>query len=70
MEQAATREAWAKRIEKWKDSGVTAKEFATEIGVSPRSLAWWRWRLASKSSNAEAAALPVKRRRRRDKATS
>jgi hypothetical protein len=67
MEQAATREAWAKRIERWKDSGLTAKEFAAEIGISPRSLVWWRWRLASKPKLA-APAPPVKRRRRRDKA--
>src|SRR5262245_58574018 len=66
MEQAATREAWAKRIERWKDSGLTAKEFAAEIGISPRSLTWWRWRLASKPKLAPPAP-PVKRRRRQDK---
>ena len=29
----ATRETWAKRIEKWKASGRTAEEFASELGV-------------------------------------
>lgn len=42
----AVREAWAKRVERWKDSGLTAKEFAAEAGLNPRSLSWWRWRLA------------------------
>lgn len=69
MEQAATREAWSKRIERWKDNGLTAKDFAAEIGVSPRSLTWWRWRLDSESKIAPLAPA-VKRRRRRAKTRS
>lgn len=42
-----TRADWAKRIERWKDSGLTAKEFASETGVSARSLVWWQWKLGS-----------------------
>jgi hypothetical protein len=40
-----TREVWAKRIERWIDSGLTAKEFAAELGVNPSTLASWKWRL-------------------------
>ena len=36
---------WAKRVERLADSGLTAKEFATEIGVNANTLAGWRWRL-------------------------
>lgn len=43
---AALRETWAKRVERWKDSGLTAKEFQAESGINARSLSWWRWRLA------------------------
>ena len=34
-----------KRVERWLDSGLTAREFAAEIGVKPSTLASWRWRL-------------------------
>ncbi len=43
-----TREVWAKRIERLADSGLTAKEFAAEIGVNANTLAGWRWRLGAK----------------------
>jgi transposase len=41
----ASREVWAKRVERWKDSGLSAKEFAAELDVSPKSLTFWRWKL-------------------------
>jgi hypothetical protein len=39
------RAEWAKRVERWKDSGLTAKEFAGELGINPRSLVFWKWQL-------------------------
>src|SRR5262245_45922496 len=47
--ERATREAWTKRVERWKDSGLSAREFAAEIGVHPKSLSWWKWQLESKA---------------------
>ena len=44
------REAWAKRVERWVDSGLTAKEFAAEIGVNANTLAHWRWRLNTRTA--------------------
>jgi transposase len=41
----ATRAEWAKRVERWRDSGLTAKEFAAEIDVTPSSLTFWKWKL-------------------------
>jgi hypothetical protein len=32
------REEWAKRVERWRDSGLTTAEFATELGINPRTL--------------------------------
>jgi transposase len=58
--ERASRETWTKRIERWKDSGLTAKEFAAEIGINAHSLSWWRWRLESVPS-----ATPRTRRRAR-----
>ena len=43
----ATREVWTKRIERWKESGLSAKEFAAELGIKSRTLTWWRWNLAT-----------------------
>lgn len=49
-----TSETWAKRVERWKDSGLTASEFAREIGVSARSLTWWSWRLQAEANGYQA----------------
>jgi len=39
------RAEWAKRVERWVESGLTAKEFAAEVGINPRSLVFWKWQL-------------------------
>jgi len=55
-----SREIWAKRVERWRDSGLTAKEFAAETGIQPGRLAYWKWRLSDKVVRREcAAALPT-----------
>ncbi len=41
----ASRDTWAKRIERWNESGLTATEFAQETGVNARTLTFWKWRL-------------------------
>ena len=56
-----SRETWSKRVERWKDSGLTAKEFAAELGVNAHSLTWWRWRLSSTRTGAT----PTRVRKRR-----
>lgn len=43
----ANRAEWAKRVECWKDSGLSAKEYAAEIGVKPTTLSYWSWKLRS-----------------------
>src|SRR5512143_3004069 len=47
------REVWAKRVERLVDSGLTAKEYAAEIGVNANTLAGWRWRLRSSAVAAQ-----------------
>jgi transposase-like protein len=49
-----SREKWAKRVERWKDSGLTAKEFARELGLNPRSLVFWKWQLGRAATPARA----------------
>ena len=46
-----SREEWAKRVERWQDSGLTAKEFAVELGVNPRTLVYWKWQLSRGKSS-------------------
>jgi hypothetical protein len=45
QERAEEREAmWKERVRQWKESGKTAKEFASKNGCSPSALHWWaRW---------------------------
>ncbi len=37
------REEWAKRVERWQDSGLPCAEFAAELGINPRTLTYWRY---------------------------
>jgi hypothetical protein len=46
--ERTSHEEWAKRVERWRDSGLTAAEFAAELGINAHSLSWWKWRLAAK----------------------
>lgn len=43
--QETTREKWAKRVRRWKESGLTAREYGSEIGVRAGTLTYWNWRL-------------------------
>jgi transposase-like protein len=56
-----TRAQWAKRVERWLESGLTAKEFAAELSVSPSVLARWRRELERTSHrDAERRAGPAR----------
>jgi transposase len=50
------REVWGKRVERWRDSGLTAKEFADEIGVNANTLSYWKWRVGRESGVRDSAA--------------
>ena len=47
MERASNQEQWRKRVERWKDSGLTAREFAAETGINFHTLRFWSSRLQS-----------------------
>ncbi|HUO66746.1 MAG TPA: IS66 family insertion sequence element accessory protein TnpB [Gammaproteobacteria bacterium] len=41
----ASRAEWAKRVERWKDSGLSAKQYAAETGLKASTLSYWSWKL-------------------------
>jgi hypothetical protein len=41
------RDVWAKRVSWWRESGLTAKEFAAESGMNAHTLAHWAWKLGA-----------------------
>jgi len=54
-----TREEWAKRVERWKDSGLSLGEYSREVGISASSIMCWKRRL-----DADANTTPGERRTR------
>jgi hypothetical protein len=36
---------WAKRVERWRDSGLTTAEFAAPVGINAKTLTYWAWTL-------------------------
>ena len=38
-------EEWRKRVERWKESGLTAKQFAADTGVNAGTLQFWSCKL-------------------------
>ncbi len=62
--QRSTREEWAARVAKWKESGLSAPAFAAQLGVRPKTLTWWRANLVRLAT----AALPKRALARRREA--
>jgi hypothetical protein len=68
VRERASPEVWRERVERWKSSGLRAKEFAAAENLSPRSLSWWQWQLRRQSTVRSAA--PQKQTRKRKKRES
>jgi hypothetical protein len=47
-----SREVWVRRVERWRESGLTAGEFAAELGVKAATLAHWKYRLSAEARKA------------------
>lgn len=41
----ATRAEWQKRVERWRDSGLSAEQFAAELGINAGTLKYWKYML-------------------------
>jgi hypothetical protein len=46
---------WARLVEEWRRSGLSAGEFGAVHGVRPGALSWWKWRLTRQSSSSPLA---------------
>jgi hypothetical protein len=61
-----SRDEWRKRVERWKDSGLTAEQYASELGINAKTLQFWKYKLAKPEPSAQ----PARRRRRVEAALS
>jgi hypothetical protein len=53
-----TRETWAARVQRWRASGMTAREFAHRAGINPATLRWWSSRLGRAPHGGTTIAVP------------
>lgn len=60
----ALRETWTKRVERWRQSGLSYAAFSREQGLSDKSLRWWRVRLDREAAATDATAPKTPRMRR------
>ena len=40
---------WAKRVERWQRSGLSAAAYGAQEGISGDQLSWWKWHLGRKA---------------------
>jgi hypothetical protein len=59
-----SRDEWRKRVERWKDSGLTAEQYASELGINVKTLQFWKYKLGKPEPSGRRA-----RRRPRVEAT-
>ena len=45
----SNRDEWQTRIERWSDSGLSAKQFAAETGINAGTLQYWKCKLRKQS---------------------
>jgi transposase-like protein len=58
------REVWEPRVRRLRESDLTVAEFAAELGVNPKTLTYWKWRLGKEASEGKATSVaPVRARR-------
>lgn len=59
MSERKTREQWREVCAGLRESGMSVAEYAEAIGVNPRTLSWWRSRLAVCDRRADQMARPA-----------
>ena len=61
-----SRAEWAKRVERWQDSGLTAQEFANEMDISAGTLQQWKYRFDAERRKSSAGEAPARASRQRE----
>jgi hypothetical protein len=55
-------EVWRERVERWKASGLSSKDFAKQEGIGrPQALSWWANQLKRKSGEDSMSSAPIVR---------
>ena len=62
MARRESRDVWAKRVERWKESGLTARGFAAELGINQRTLSYCKYQLAKEGPSVRRARNPRRTR--------
>jgi hypothetical protein len=63
--RTATEQKWAERVQAWRESGLTAREFSTGRDFSAGGLRHWAYRLKRGGTAASAASTPATTPRRK-----
>ncbi|HVW25733.1 MAG TPA: IS66 family insertion sequence element accessory protein TnpB [Polyangiaceae bacterium] len=45
MQPRTSAEEWQKRVERWRESGLSADQFAAELGINAGTLRFWQYKL-------------------------
>src|SRR5262245_20352400 len=51
-----SRAEWIKRVERWRESKLSAEAFAAQLGIKAVRLRYWDWKLKQRRSEASHAA--------------
>jgi transposase len=53
------RATWATRVQRWRTSGLTAREFALGEDINPATLRWWSSRLRTARRDGAVSSAPA-----------
>ena len=63
MQPRTSAEEWQKRVERWRDSGLPAEQFAAELGINAGTLKFWGYKLNKAKREAGDVAVTAKKKR-------
>ena len=63
MRPRTSPEEWQQRIERWRESGLTAAQFAVELGINAGTLKFWQYKLKKAKRAESAGEAPPKERK-------
>ena len=51
----ASREEWQKRVARWRESGLSAEQYASELGINAGTLKFWKYKLGQPAAKPKRA---------------